>query len=108
MLNKLLTKRGYDIQELNTDFVQCYFSKIFSNELSKENQDHMDDREKLDNLQVLYKAAKQRKLPKSLISSLLKEILLLTVKLEDYKEDYFKEYLEQPLELNFFLKKSKA
>ena len=68
----------------------------------------MDDEEKLANLYVLYKAAKQRKLPKSLVSSLLYEILLLTVKLEDYKEDYFKEYLEQPLERNSQLKRAKA
>jgi hypothetical protein len=68
----------------------------------------MDDEEKLGNLSVLYRAAKQRKLPNSLASSLLYEILLLTVKLEAYKEDYFKEYLEQPLERNSQLKRAKA
>ena len=107
-LSKLLTKKGCDIAELNTQYVSSYFAKIYSNELSKENQDHMDDGEKLANLVCLYKAAKQRKLPKSLASSLLYEILLLTVKLEDYKEDYFKEYLEQPLERNSQLKRAPA
>jgi len=65
----------------------------------------MSDEEKYVNLERLYQYAKQRKLQKSLIGSLLYEILLLTLKLEKYREDLFTEYLEMPMEKNEHLKK---
>jgi hypothetical protein len=46
--------------------------------------------------------SKQRKLPKSLTSQLMHELLLLSMKLEDYRIDIFKEYLKQPFERSLY------
>ena len=95
---------GFNIQERDTQFVAAYFSKIFSIELSTENQEHMSIQDKFHNLERLYNYAKQRNLPGSLISNLLHEMLLLSIQLDNYIEDIFKEYMKRPLEYNTRLK----
>ena len=97
-IKEILSQKQCNVVDLCTNFVCSYFSKVFSAELSPENQEYMTDEEKLQNLERLYSYAKERNLPKSLVSSLLYEILLLTIKLETYKEELFKEYLELPME----------
>lgn len=94
--------------DLNVDFVSAYFSKVFSNELMEENQEILTRQEKYDCLFRLYQYAKTKKLPESLISNLLHEILALSIKLDDYKQDLFKEYLKLPLERNNYLKKEEV
>jgi hypothetical protein len=93
-----MKEQGYSIQERDKSFVSAYFSKIFSSELSSENQAYMTNEEKFDNLEKLYKYSKNRELAPSLVSSLLHEILLLTFKIENYRVDLFKEYIKRPME----------
>jgi len=102
--SSLMTKKGYNIQEKMKSFVSAYFQKVFSNELSAENQEYMTQEDKFENLQRLYQYAKQRNLPASLVTNLLHEILMLSIKLDTYKEDLFKEYIKRPLERNYNLK----
>lgn len=68
----------------------------------------MTQDDKFENLQRLYQYAKQRNLPESLVTNLLHEILMLSIKLDNYKEDLFKEYIKRPLERNYNLKKDFA
>ena len=56
----ILNKKGVHIMKVYSEFVSVYFNKVFSNELSKENQEFMSDKEKLENLEILYNFAKQR------------------------------------------------
>ena len=56
----ILNKKGVHIMKVYSEFVSNYFNKVFSNELSKENQEFMSDKEKLENLEILYNFAKQR------------------------------------------------
>lgn len=48
----------------------------------------------------MYLYAKGNNLHKGLISSLLQQMLYLTLKLDMCREDLFKEYLERPAEVN--------
>lgn len=106
--NAMLKKLGYQIEKRDKQFVSAYFSKVFSSELSAENQEHMTNQEKFDNLEKLYKYAKNRDLSPSLISNLLHELLMLTFKLENYNETLFVEYLDRPLEYSMFLTSEKV
>ena len=56
-------------------------------------------------LESMYQYAKNNDLHKGLISSLLEQMLQLTLKLDTYREDLFKEYLERPTEHNLNLTK---
>jgi len=70
----------------------------------------MTNQEKFENLEKLYKYAKNRDLPPSLISNLLHELLLLTFKLDTQMKhiDLFKQYIERPLEKNHELMQHSA
>lgn len=107
-INSYLGSKGLNIMDKNTDFVAAYFSKVFSNELMAENQDIMTLEEKFETLQRLFQYAKTRKLPDSLVSNLLHEILALSIKQDDFKIDLFTEYIKLPLEYNTHLKKEKV
>lgn len=52
--------------------------------------------------------AKSNKLKDALISNMLHNALMLTIRLDDYREDLFKEYLDKPLEENRAQKNVKA
>lgn len=103
-----VTKLKWNLVEKDENFVSAYFSKVFSNELSEENQDSMTPREKFDTLLRLHEYAKKNELPKTLISNLVHEILALSIKMEDYRTAIFKDYLKMPLERNMYLKKEKV
>ena len=45
---------SYDIESEEKNFVEAYFSKVFSSELSSEEQEQMTDEEKRENLEKLY------------------------------------------------------
>ena len=49
-----MNKKGVNIMDEDSNFVSAYFSKVFSFELSKENQEYMSDTEKYENLERLY------------------------------------------------------
>lgn len=97
-LRNLVSQKGADINDIGSGFCQCYFSKIFADELSSEYNETLTDQEKLRNLELLYKYAKEKKLNKALRSNLMHEIMQMTVKLGEYRLDLFEEYLELPLE----------
>ena len=105
---KVLGEKGYRIEKEDKSFVQAYFSKVFSEELSAVYQENLSHEEKYQNLNRLYQYAKSRDLPKSLSLNLLHEILTLTIKLDAYNEELFKEYLKFPLERNDHLKTEAA
>jgi hypothetical protein len=56
-------------------------------------------------LESMYQYAKTQGLNKGLISSLLEQMLRLSLKLDTYREDLFKEYIERPTEVNPYLTK---
>lgn len=88
-------------------FVSFYFNKKFSSELSDEENLHLTNKEKRDNLIKMYEYAKP--LPHNLSglrSSLLLEILEYGLKLNIFDKNYFTEYLKLPARENFLKKKA--
>jgi hypothetical protein len=102
-VNKKLTALGVNIKEKKA-YVLAYFSKQFSDELSQEYQEGLTNEEKFRNLESMYQYAKSSNLHKGLISSLLEQMLKLSLKLDVFREDLFKEYIERPTEVNHHLK----
>ena len=49
-----MTEKGYNIKKEDKSFVQAYFSKVFSTELSAEGQENMSLEEKFANIERLY------------------------------------------------------
>ena len=78
-------------------FIGAYFQKHFYEELSKENQEVWSTDEKRANLLNLYKYAVTNKMPQSLQSSLLVEILELGIKLGIYDEELFLQFVQNPM-----------
>jgi hypothetical protein len=74
--------------------VGAFFSKKYCDELSKETQDSLTNEEKLNNLRVLYEAAKAQGMPKSLIQDFVRLILTLGPKVNLYDKDIFKSFVK--------------
>lgn len=105
-IRNTLTKKEIDFKD--KDFFKAYFSKVFSEELSAENQELLTIPEKLQNVIVLFNYAKTKNFSNGLCSTLLHEIMTLSIKCDDYKEDLFIEYLKNPMEKNQEIKKKSA
>ena len=74
--------------------IGAFFSKKYCDELSKETQDSLTNEEKLNNLRVLYEAAKAQGMPKSLIQDFVRLILTLGPKVNLYDKDIFKSFVK--------------
>lgn len=74
--------------------VGAFFSKKYCDELSKETQDSLTNEEKLNNLRVLYEAAKTQGMPKSFIQDLIRLILTLGPKVNLYDKDIFMRFVK--------------
>ncbi len=57
---------------------------------------------------MLYNYAKAKNFSNGLCSTLLHEIMTLSIKCDDYKEDLFIEYLKNPMEKNHNFKQKAA
>jgi len=74
----------------DNSFIGVYFRKVFHEELNQEIQDTLTLEEKRANLMKMQEYAKAHKMPRSLQSALLIEILELGIKLDQYDETLFK------------------
>ncbi len=86
-------------------FIGAYFQKVFHEELSSEYQDTLNSEQKYANLETLLRYAKTNKMPNSLISSLVHELLNLGIELRRYSQEYFNLYLELPQFTNKTIKR---
>ena len=96
---------NHNLLQKESNFAMAFFSKTFSEELSKDYQEFLTQDQKLDNLKNLLDYAEKHKVADSLVQNLLHEIMTLTIKLDQFDEDLFKKYLKAPLEKNQHLKK---
>jgi hypothetical protein len=81
-----------------TNFIGQYFKKTFHEELSVANQeDIFTPLEIRDNLKRMLAFAKSKKMPQSLISSLLHELIMNGPKVGIYEEQVFREYMQNTM-----------
>lgn len=86
------------IKETST-FVGSYFKKNFFEELSVENQEEVfTPLEIRDNLKRMLAFAKEKKMPQSLQSSLLHELIMNGIQVGIFDEDIFRSYMQNTLE----------
>jgi len=95
---------GHNLLQKEPGFAMAFFSKTFSEELSKEYQEFLTQEMKLANLNNLLQFAEGHKVADSLVQNLTHEIMTLTIKLDQFDEETFKKYLKAPLEKNEHLK----
>ena len=95
---------GHNMLQKEPGFAMAFFSKNFSEELSREYQEFKTQDQKLSNLKNLLEFAEKHKVADSLVQNLQHEILTLTIKLDQFDEELFKKYLKAPLEMNQHLK----
>ena len=75
-----------------------YFKKSFHEELSVENQEDVyTPAEVRQNIKTMLKFATDKKMPRSLVSSLQHELIVNGTKVGVYEESVFREYMQNPL-----------